>query len=65
MKHECENCKHGDTSYNGSRTIVTPTGNVIVQNGGSNTVCTNDHVRNLSLVGDEMICSDFEPKKAL
>lgn len=55
-KMDCEHCVHAKRNRDGERVRV---GNVVmVQNGGGYTCTTN--VKEMSMVGDDMLCSEFE-----
>lgn len=58
---DCETCEHA--TILGPGTYRTVNGNVAVVSGKSYT-CTNKTIRNMTIVGNKMYCSDYKEKKA-
>ena len=55
-KMDCKNCKYGKLIKPG--TYKTVTGTMIIGGSGSYK-CTKDTVKNISIVGKEMQCSEY------
>jgi len=61
---DCFKCKHAFVTPSGNRTVVMNGNSISYIHNGKGVFCTDDSTdKSITMYGDGIVCSKFEPKK--